>query len=98
MLRRVSGVGAVAVAGDYAALVNDHDSHYGGSNDTVAVFDLRTGTAVAKRGGESVGCGEWTAAAACDSGSTNSSSAPTGPPPLTRSSSTPTTRPVMHVG
>lgn len=51
------GVGATVVAGDYAALVNEYiDDHYGGSVDTVAVFDLRTGRAVADRGGESVRC------------------------------------------
>jgi hypothetical protein len=49
------GVGVVAVAGDYAALVNESsDPHYGGSSATVAVYDLRTGMAVADRGGESV--------------------------------------------
>ena len=50
-------VGAVALADNYAALVNEStDDHYGGSSDTVAVFDLRTGTTVADRGGESAGC------------------------------------------
>ena len=50
------GVGAVAVTGDYAALVNASiDDHYGGSGNTVGVFDLRTATAVADRGGESAG-------------------------------------------
>jgi WD40-like Beta Propeller Repeat len=53
------GVGAVVLAGDYSALVNEAvDDHYGGSSDTVAVFDLRSGAAVANRGGESGGCGE----------------------------------------
>ena len=52
------GVGPAAVAGDYAALVNQTlDIHYGGFDSTVAVFDLRTGTGVAGRGGESVSCG-----------------------------------------
>jgi hypothetical protein len=51
-----SGVGPVAVTGDYAALVNESgDSHYGGVGATVAVYDLRTGTVVANRGGESAG-------------------------------------------
>jgi Tol biopolymer transport system component len=50
----VAGVGPVVVAGDYAALVNESsDPHYGGSGASVAVFDLRTGMAVADRGGES---------------------------------------------
>ena len=52
------GVGPVAVAGDYAALGNKAlNVHYGGFENTVAVFDLRTGTTVANRGGESVSCG-----------------------------------------
>ena len=62
-------VGAVALAGDYAALVNESsDGHYGGTDDTVAVFDLRTATRVA--GGESVGCAEWSSGSTgpCDSG------------------------------
>jgi hypothetical protein len=47
------GVGVVVVAGDYAALVNEYsDPHYGGSSATVAVYDLRTGTAASNRGGE----------------------------------------------
>ena len=50
-------VGMVVGAGDYAALVNEEaDDHYGGSSDTVVVFDLRTGNTVANRGGESAGC------------------------------------------
>ena len=54
-------VGAVALAGTYAALVNESsDTHYGGTDDTVAVFDLRTATRVADAGGESVGCAVWT--------------------------------------
>jgi hypothetical protein len=53
-------VGAVAVAGDYAALVNEGiDIHYGGDNETVAVFDVRTGTTVADRGGESASCPDY---------------------------------------
>ena len=55
-----SGVSTEAVAGDYAALVNDtSDPHYGGSSYTVAVFDLRTGAQVPDRGGESVGCPDF---------------------------------------
>jgi hypothetical protein len=51
------GVGPVAVAGDYAALVNESgDPHYGGSAARVAVYDLRTGIAVANRGGETQAC------------------------------------------
>jgi hypothetical protein len=53
-------VGSVAVAGDYAALVNEgSDLHYGGSVNTVAAFNLRTGTAVANDGGESADCPEF---------------------------------------
>lgn len=52
--------GGVVVAGDYAALVNEGlDPHYGGSGDTVAVFDLETGIAVTSRGGESAGCPDY---------------------------------------
>jgi hypothetical protein len=51
------GGGPVAVAGDYAVLVNKTiNPHYGGFGSTVAVFDLRTGTTVAYRGGQSVIC------------------------------------------
>ena len=61
------GVGAVELAGDYAALVNDAaDPHYNGSSYTVAVFDLRTGAAVANRGGETAGCPDYYGA--CESG------------------------------
>ena len=50
-------VGAVVAVGDYAALVNRRvNTHYGGSKDTVEVFDLRTGSPVANRGGESASC------------------------------------------
>jgi hypothetical protein len=45
-----------ALAGDYAAVVNDHASNQGPGARTVAVFDLRTGTTVANRGGETAGC------------------------------------------
>jgi hypothetical protein len=45
-------VGLVAVAGDYAALVNEsYDPHMGSGGATVSVFDLRTATAVANLGG-----------------------------------------------
>jgi hypothetical protein len=51
-------VGAVASAGDYVALVNESGTaHYDLASATVAVFDLRTGTAPADRGGESVAGG-----------------------------------------
>ncbi len=50
----VGDVREVVIAGDYAALVNHVlDTHYGNSGAAVTVFDLRTGTAVADRGGES---------------------------------------------
>lgn len=53
-------VGTVAVAGDYAALVNETaDIHYGGDGETVAVFDLRTGTTVPNHGGESASCPDY---------------------------------------
>jgi hypothetical protein len=40
-------VGSAAVAGDYAALVNEHrDLHYGGSLNALAAFDLQTGTEI----------------------------------------------------
>jgi hypothetical protein len=44
------------LAGDYAAVVNDAASNRGPGNRTVVVFDLRTGTTVANRGGETPGC------------------------------------------
>ena len=54
------GVGVVALAGDYAALVNETtDIHYGPSSDTVTVFDLRTATTVDDRGGESANCFDY---------------------------------------
>jgi hypothetical protein len=53
----VTGVSSAAVGDGYAALVNSsEDLHYGGSNDTVEVFDLRTGAPVPGGGGESAGC------------------------------------------
>jgi hypothetical protein len=51
-----TGVGLVAVAGDYAALVNESGDQYGDTANTVVVFDLRTGAAVADRGDESADC------------------------------------------
>jgi hypothetical protein len=40
-------LGAVAVAGNYAAVVNEGNKpHYGGSWASLAVFDLRAGIAV----------------------------------------------------
>jgi hypothetical protein len=50
-------IGSVALAGDYAALVNESTGpHDVGSFNSVAVFDLRTGTAVADGGNESADC------------------------------------------
>jgi hypothetical protein len=45
------------VAGDYAALVEKSDSGTDGSSDTVAVFDLRTGSRDGKLGGETADWG-----------------------------------------
>jgi hypothetical protein len=40
-------IGSVAVAGDYAVLVNGYtDLHYGGARNALAEFDLRTGAAI----------------------------------------------------
>jgi hypothetical protein len=48
---------SAVLGGDYAALViNNVDEHYGGASNKVEVFDLRTGTQVPDRGGESIGC------------------------------------------
>jgi hypothetical protein len=50
-------LGSAVVAGYYAALVNEAgDSRYGFFSATVVVYDLRTGTAVADRGGETASC------------------------------------------
>lgn len=50
----------VALAGDYAALVNGWtDPHYGYANSTVVLFDLRTGAVVPDRGGETVGAADF---------------------------------------
>jgi hypothetical protein len=52
-------VGLVAVAGDYAAVVNEsYDPHMGSGGAEVAVYDLRTGTAVTNLGGETAGCAD----------------------------------------
>lgn len=57
-----SGVSAAAVGSSYAALANEtEDLHYGGSSSDVQVFDLRTGSLVANRGGEGGGCSGSTA-------------------------------------
>jgi hypothetical protein len=62
-----TAVGGARVAGDYAALVNEGaDIHYGGDNETVAVFDLRTGTTIANHGGESASC-PWEGGYGCQS-------------------------------
>jgi hypothetical protein len=51
------GVVQVVIAGDYAALVNASiNYHYFDSSNKVAVFDLRTGTVVAGRGGQTAEC------------------------------------------
>jgi hypothetical protein len=49
------------LAGDYAALVNHAANNHSPGEHTVAVFDLRTGTTVANRGGETAGCNCWDA-------------------------------------
>ena len=55
-----AGESAAAVAGDYAAFIDvSTDPHYGGSNASVSVYDLRTGALAAGRGGESVGCPDY---------------------------------------
>ncbi len=55
-----AALGQVVVAGDYAAVLNESSNeHYGGSSGRVAVYDLRTGNAVANRGGESGGCADF---------------------------------------
>lgn len=52
-----NSVGPVALAGDYAALVNYNvDGRYGGDQNTLALFNLQSGTTVRDRGGESVSC------------------------------------------
>jgi hypothetical protein len=41
------GIGPVAVAGDYVALVNERrDLHYAGPQNVLAAFDIRTGTSI----------------------------------------------------
>ncbi len=50
-----SGGSTAAVAGDYAALVNfTIDQHCGGGSYTVEVYELRTGSRIPDRGGETV--------------------------------------------
>jgi hypothetical protein len=52
-----SGVGPIALAGNYAALANySRNLHDGSSSSEVAVFDVGTGVAVPGRGGERTGC------------------------------------------
>ena len=49
-----------ALSGNDAALVvTGTDPHYGGSSESVSVFDLRTGATVPKRGGEQTGCSDY---------------------------------------
>ena len=56
----VAGVSEVASAGNYAALLeNDADPHYGGTSETVLVFDLTTGAQSTKLGGEQVSCPDY---------------------------------------
>jgi WD40-like Beta Propeller Repeat len=50
-------VSDVALAGDYAAIVNYGTNRYTGFGSTVTVFDLRTGAVVPGRGGETVSAG-----------------------------------------
>jgi hypothetical protein len=61
-------VGLVAAAGDYAALVNEGANQYGYIVNTVVLFDLRTGTAVANGGGESADCPQDMLLGVCSSG------------------------------
>ena len=52
-----TSVSEAAIAGNYAALINSaSDPHYGGSQDSVAVFNLRSGGLVPQLGGESISC------------------------------------------
>jgi hypothetical protein len=49
-----------ATAGDFAAFVeNSADPHYGGSSETVHVFDLNTGARGSTLGGEQAGCEDY---------------------------------------
>ena len=51
-----TGATQAAVAAPYGALATfATDLHYGGSSEAVTVYDLRTGTVPADRGGETVG-------------------------------------------
>ena len=92
------GVGDVVVAGDYAALINETgEDHYTfDSSAEVAVYDLRTGNAVADRGGEGTSC---PGSAPSAKRWTNSSSAPTASLLFTCSVTTarPPTRPPPRV-
>ena len=55
-----AGLSTAAVAGDYGALVNyTFDEHYGGSDFTVEVFDLRTAAQASRLGGETVSCPDY---------------------------------------
>ena len=52
-------IGSAVLAPPYAALVKvSKDSHYGGGDSAVQVFDLRTGEQRKDLGGESAGCPE----------------------------------------
>jgi hypothetical protein len=52
-----TGATAAATAGNYAALATfETDFHYGGSRDTLAVYDLRTGEPMTRLGGEAIQC------------------------------------------
>jgi hypothetical protein len=62
----VPEIGAVAVAGDYLALVNeDRDLHYAGPQNWLAAFDLQTGSSNFS-GNVQAGCGE--SIPACNAG------------------------------
>jgi hypothetical protein len=50
------GVSSFVVSGDYAGWVHFFDSHYGGSQDEVHVFDLRAGLESRRLGGETATC------------------------------------------
>ncbi len=52
-----SGAAGAVTAGDYASLATfQTDIHYGGSSNTLAVYDLRTRNPVTRLGGEMVQC------------------------------------------
>jgi hypothetical protein len=52
----IDTVGAAAVTGHYAAVVNESSTGTDGSSNTVDVYDVRTGSGVLKLGGETVEC------------------------------------------